>query len=95
MGFLNRIFQIQSNENDANQEMKRKINEEVLRQVKWKFNLAWSASAASVIMILFGVGLLYFNQVQEGCVTTGTGILSSFVTVQLAKDAQEDLRKLM
>ncbi|HLO83990.1 MAG TPA: hypothetical protein VK203_03100 [Nostocaceae cyanobacterium] len=83
-------------QSDADEkEMKRKINEEFLRQVKLTFNLALGVSAASAMMTLFGVGMLYFNKVQEGGVTTGTGILASIGSVQFAKEAKEDLRKLM
>lgn len=80
-------------EDREEQELKRKFKEEKLRQLKLKFNLALGITAASAMMTLLGVGLLYFNKVQEASLTSGTGILASIISVQFAKDAHDDLDK--
>ena len=50
-------------ENDNNQNLKVECMQELLRQAKLTFNLALSVTAASAMMTLGGVGLLYFNKV--------------------------------
>ncbi len=85
------------NNNDAGQEMeqKKKIIEERLRQARLTFNLAFCVNAASAIMTLSGVGLLYLNKVPEASLTAGAGLLGSISSVQFAKDAKEELGEMI
>jgi hypothetical protein len=85
----------QPNNDEATQEMEQKIIEELLRQARLTFNLALSVTAASAIMTLSGVGLLYLNKVPEASLTTGAGILASISSVQFAKDAKEELCEMI
>nr|WP_236116886.1 hypothetical protein [Hassalia byssoidea] len=85
----------QPNNNDAAQEMEQKIIEELLRQARLTFNLALGVTAASAMMTLSGVGLLYLNKVPEASVTAGAGILASISSVQFAKDAKEELHEII
>ncbi|NMF65535.1 hypothetical protein DP113_07825 [Brasilonema octagenarum UFV-E1] len=85
----------QPNNNEAAQEMKKNIIEELLRQARLTFNLALSVTAASAMMTLSGVGLLYLNKVPEASLTTGAGILASISSVQFAKDAKQELCEMV
>ncbi|HLP92117.1 MAG TPA: hypothetical protein VK184_26440 [Nostocaceae cyanobacterium] len=77
------------------QELKRQFMEEKLRQLRLRFNLALGITTASAMMTLSGVGLLYFNKVEEASLTTGTGILFSISSVQFAKDAKDELEEAL
>ncbi len=85
----------QPNSNEANSNIKEEILRELLRQVRQSYNLALTVTAASALMTLSGVGLLYFNKVPEASLTTAGGVLASLHSVQLAKEAKEELRQMM
>jgi hypothetical protein len=85
----------QPNNNNNAQEMEQKIIEELLRQARLTFNLALGVTAASAMMTLSGVGLLYLNKVPEASLTAGAGILASISSVQFAKDAKEELGEII
>ncbi|MBP5971731.1 hypothetical protein HW132_03030 [Brasilonema sp. CT11] len=87
--------QLQPNNNEAAQEMKKNIIEELLRQARLTFNLALGVTAASAMMTLSGVGLLYLNKIPEASLTAGAGILASISSVQFAKDAKEELCEMV
>ncbi len=63
--------------NHNNNDMKQELMQELLRQAKLTFNLALSVTAASAMMTLGGVGLLYFNKVSEASLTAGGGALAT------------------
>ncbi|NMG22689.1 TRADD-N-associated membrane domain-containing protein [Brasilonema bromeliae] len=75
--------------------MKQKIIDELLRQARLTFNVALAITAASAIMTLSGVGLVYLNKIPEASLTTTAGILASIGSVQFAKDAKEELREMI
>ncbi|MFB2978498.1 hypothetical protein [Microseira sp. BLCC-F43] len=81
--------------NDNNSNMKAEITQELLRQARLTFNLAFGVTAASAIMTLSGVGLLYLDKVSEASLTAGTGTLATLTSLQYAKEAKEELQKLM
>ncbi len=85
----------QPNSNEANSNIKEEIMRELLRQVRQSYNLALAVTTASALMTLSGVGLLYFNKVPEASLTTAGGVLASLHSVQLAKEAKEELRQMM
>jgi hypothetical protein len=85
----------QPNSNEANSNIKEEILRELLRQVRQSYNLALTITTASTLMTLSGVGLLYFNKVPEASLTTAGGVLASLHSVQLAKEAKEELRQMM
>ena len=82
-------------ENDNNQNLKVECMQELLRQAKLTFNLALSVTAASAMMTLGGVGLLYFNKVSEASLTAGGGALATITSVQLAKQTKEELLEII
>jgi len=85
----------QPNYNDDSSTIKEEILRELLRQVRQSYNLAFTVTAASALMTLSGVGLLYFNKVPEASLTTAGGVLASLHSTQLAKEAKEELRQMM
>ena len=85
----------QPNSNEANSNIKEEILRELLRQVRQSYNLALAVTTASALMTLSGVGLLYLNKVPEASLTTAGGVLASLHSVQLAKEAKEELRQMM
>ncbi|MBW4626838.1 MAG: hypothetical protein KME49_15385 [Brasilonema octagenarum HA4186-MV1] len=95
MNFNISSSQPQPNNNEAAQEMKKNIIQELLRQARLTFNLALGVTAASAMMTLSGVGLVYLNKVPEASLTTAAGILGSIGSVQFAKDAKEELCEMV
>jgi len=85
----------QPNPNDDSSNIKEEILRELLRQVRKSYNLALAVTTASALMTLSGVGLLYLNKVPEASLTTAGGVLASLHSVQLAKEAKEELRQMM
>ncbi len=85
----------QPNSNDDYSNIKEEILRELLRQVRQSYNLALAVTTASALMTLSGVGLLYLNKVPEASLTTAGGVLASLHSVQLAKEAKEELRQMM
>ncbi|AFZ18681.1 TRADD-N-associated membrane domain-containing protein [Allocoleopsis franciscana] len=85
----------QPNSNEANSNIKQEIMRELLRQVRRSYNFALAITTASALMTLSGVGLLYFNKVPEASLTTTGGVLASLHSVQLAKEAKEELRQMI
>ncbi len=85
----------QHNCNEANSNIKQEILRELLRQVRQSYNLALAITTASALMTLSGVGLLYLNKVPEASLTTAGGVMASLHSVQLAKEAKEELRQMM
>ncbi|MFN6561658.1 MAG: TRADD-N-associated membrane domain-containing protein [Nostoc sp. ChiSLP01] len=81
--------------NHNNNDMKQELMQELLRQAKLTFNLALSVSAASAMMTLGGVGLLYLNKVSEASLTAGGGALATITSVQLAKQTKEELLEII
>ncbi len=70
------------------------IATERLRQARYSFNTALSATTASFFISLVGAGLLLSNKISEGAVTTTGGLLSSVQCLQLAKDTNRRLDKI-
>ncbi|OUL22187.1 hypothetical protein BV372_30820 [Nostoc sp. T09] len=81
--------------NDTYSDIKEEIIRELLRQVRHSYNLALGVTAASALMTLFGVGLLYFDKVSEASLTAGSGILATITSVQFSKQAKEELHEMI
>jgi len=70
------------------------IATERLRQARYSFNIALSATTASFFISLVGAGLLLSNKISEGTVIAAGGLVSSLQCIQLAKDANRRLDKI-
>jgi len=68
---------------------------ERLRQARYSFNLALFATAASVCTLLVGSGLLLSGKVPEGVVTATGGMAASVRCIQLAKDSNDRLDRIL
>ncbi|MBD2293240.1 hypothetical protein H6G06_07010 [Anabaena sphaerica FACHB-251] len=75
--------------------MNQQIKEELLRQAKLTFNVALCVSAASAMMTLFGVGLIYFNKVSEASLTAGGGALATMTSLNFAKQTKDELCEMI
>ena len=75
--------------------MKNEIRKELLRQAKLTFNVALFVSAASAMITLFGVGLIYFNKVSEASLTARGGAIATTTTLNMAKEAKDELREIL
>jgi len=67
---------------------------ELLRQAKLTFNLAFGVTAASAIITLCGVGLLYLNKVPAASLTTVSGVLATITSAQFAKQSKDELYQI-
>ena len=81
--------------NDDYSEIQEEVIREFLRQVKHSYNLALSVTAASALMTLGGVGLLYIDKVSEATITTSGGVLATITSAQFAKQSKEELQEVM
>ena len=75
--------------------MKNEIRKELLRQAKLTFNVALFVSAASAMITLFGVGLIYLNKVSEASLTASGGAIATITTLNMAKEAKDELREIL
>ena len=80
---------------DINSVIEMSIAHERLRQAHYSFNLAMIAIAVSFCISLVGAGLLLSGKVPEGTVTSAGGLASSVQCLQLAKDANDRLDKIL
>ena len=71
------------------------ITQERIRQARYSFNLALIATAVSACIGLVGAGVILSNKVPEGTVTAAGGLASSVRCIQLAKDANDRLDKVL
>ncbi len=71
------------------------IAQERLRQARYSFNLALIATALSAGISLVGSGLLLSGKVPEGAVTATGGMAASVRCIQLAKDTNDRLDKIL
>lgn len=71
------------------------IAQERLRQARYSFNVALTATALSAFIGLVGAGLLLLGKVTEGTVTAAGGMAASVRCVQLAKDTNDRLDKIL
>ena len=85
----------QPNSNNESSNIKEEILRELLRQVRQSYNLALAVTTASALMTLSGVGLLYLDKVPEASITAAGGAMATLHSVQLAKEAKEELRQMM
>ncbi|GEM_PF-3039339 len=68
---------------------------ECLRQSRYSFNLALFTTAASVCISLVGNGLLLWGKVPEGAVTAAGGMAASVRCIDLVKDANDRLDRIL
>jgi hypothetical protein len=85
----------QPNSNDDSSNIKEEIMRELLRQVRQSYNLALAITAASALMILSGVGLVYIKKLPEASLTAAGGVMATLQSMQLAKEAKEELRQMI
>jgi len=71
------------------------IAQERLRQARYSFNLALIATALSAGISLIGSGLLLSGKVPEGAITTTGGMAASVRCIQLAKDTNDRLDRIL
>ncbi|MBD2168093.1 hypothetical protein H6G04_27285 [Calothrix membranacea FACHB-236] len=76
-------------------DVKKEFMQELLRQAQLTFNLALIVTAASAMMTLGGVGLLYFNKVSEASLAAGGGALATITSIQFAKQTKEELLEII
>jgi len=65
-----------------------------LHQAQQTFNLFVVTAAASLGICVIGAGLLVSGKASEGSVTTSTGLISTTLCSQIAKESSEKLEKL-
>ena len=88
------FYKKQQTNNDY-RNLKEEIIRESIRQAKYSYNLALGVTAASALMTLSGVGLLYIDKVSEASLTASGGVLGTITSVQFAKDSKEELEEMM
>ena len=71
------------------------IAQERLRQAHHSFNLALIATTMSFCISLVGAGLLLSGKVPEGTIAAAGGLASSVRCIQLAKDTNDRLDKIL
>ncbi len=76
-------------------QIKCSIAQERLRQARYSFNMSIIATTISFGISLVGAGLLLSNKVPQGTATAAGGMVSSALCVQLAKDANDRLDKIL
>ena len=82
-------------QNAQDSDIKEEIIREFLRQVRYSYNLALSVTAASALITLFGVGLLYIDKLSEATLTASGGVLATITSLKFAKQSKEELREVM
>lgn len=75
--------------------MELSITQERLRQARWSFNVALSMTVACAVISLIGVVLLLSGNATEGTVAAAVGFASSVRCLQLAKDSNDRLDKIV
>lgn len=71
------------------------IAQERLRQARYSFNLSLIATTLSFFIGFVGAGLILSNKIPEGTVAAAGGLVSSVRCIQLAKDANDRLDKVL
>ncbi|MBD2501019.1 TRADD-N-associated membrane domain-containing protein [Anabaena azotica] len=92
---LNLFAKSQPQSLDVPPETKQKIIDELIRQAQLTCNLAVGVTAASAMMTLLGVGLLYLDKIPAASLTAGAGIMASIGSVQFAREAREELKQIL
>ncbi|MBE8969622.1 hypothetical protein IQ277_26400 [Nostocales cyanobacterium LEGE 12452] len=80
---------------NTNSEIELSITQERLRQARYSFNLALIATALSACISIVGAGLLLSGKVPEGTVIAAGGMAGSVRCIQLAKDTNDRLDKIL
>lgn len=78
----------------SDNEIETSITKERLRQARYSFNVALSATALSACISVVGAALLLSGKVPEGTVTASSGAVTVAGCIVLAKDANDRLDKL-
>lgn len=71
------------------------IAQERLRQARYSFNLALSATAVSFFISFVGALLLLSGKVPEGTITSAGGLVSSVQCLKFAKEFNDRLDKIL
>jgi hypothetical protein len=75
--------------------LEERIGQERLRQARYSFNIALTASAAFTAIGFVGAAMLLLGRIPEGTLVASSGILSSAGCIRLAKDANDRLDRTM
>jgi hypothetical protein len=75
--------------------MELSIAQERLRQARYSFNIALVFTTLFASISIIGAGLLLSGKVSQGSLTTAGGAISSVGFMQLAKDANDRLDKIL
>lgn len=82
-------------DSNSNDEIETSIAKERLRQARYSFNAALTATAISACISLMGAAFLLLGKITEGAVTAAGGMATSVGCINFAKDANDRLDKLM
>lgn len=72
-----------------------RICEERIRQARWTFNLSIASVTTSTAVMLVGVGFLLAGRVSIGAYTAAVGGLASSHCLQISKEANDRLDKMI
>ena len=72
-----------------------RVAQERIRQAHYSFNLALGMTAASALISLAGIILICAGKAPAGTVATTGGVASSVRCLQLAKEANDRLDKML
>lgn len=81
--------------NNSPKQIELSIATERLRQARYSFNVALVITAMSACISLVGGGLLLTGKVSEGAFTAVGGMAVSVRSVQLAKDTNDRLDRVL
>ncbi|MBD2567115.1 TRADD-N-associated membrane domain-containing protein [Anabaena lutea] len=77
--------------NDDLVKIKVEAQQVIIDRYKLASYIAAGVVAASAMMALGGVGLLYFGKISEATLTTGVGALATMTSIQYAKQTKDEL----
>ena len=72
-----------------------RIIQERLRQARLSFNFAFATAAVYFCISLIGAGLLLYNKVPSGAITSAIALVSSVRYFKFAKEANDRLDKIL
>jgi hypothetical protein len=83
-----------NNHSEVYLRMKYEVFQEHLRQARYNFNLSVVASTISIGVSITGACLILSNKAPEGVVTSATGLISTSLCTQIARQSNDKLEEL-
>lgn len=83
-----------NNHSEVYLQMKYEVFKEHLRQARYNFNLSVAASIISIGVSITGACLIAWHKAPEGVVTSATGLVSTTLCTQIARQSSEKLEEL-